>query len=376
MKIKRVSYCDKALEWQFEPIEFSNLALLVGVSGVGKTQTLEGIFNLRKIANGESLKGVSWDIQFTVDDIEYKWQGEFGRGYQQLSLFGDEDSEEHPLDNKFEIVNEYLWANEQIIIEREDNIIKFQGEKTPKLSPFKSAIELFNQEEDIAPVQKGFNRIIYSIDQSVNKVYRIPRYLLLKDSLSLEEIQKIDAPTLIKLALVYYHVPQVFQKIKEHFINIFSQVEEIKFEVLKNVKKTIVSDAPQRSIFLKEKGVKHFIPQYRISSGMFKTLMYISEIYLYPEGTVILIDEFENSLGVNCIDIVTDLLMEKRNLQFIITSHHPYIINKIGMEYWKIVTRKGGVVTVKDAKSFNLGKSRHQAFTQLINLEEYTEGIS
>jgi AAA15 family ATPase/GTPase len=109
---------------------------------------------------------------------------------------------------------------------------------------------------------------------------------------------------------------------------------------------------------------------------MFKTLMYISEIYLYPEGTVILIDEFENSLGVNCIDIVTDLLMEKRNLQFILTSHHPYIINKIGMEYWKIVTRKGGVVTVKDAKSFNLGKTRHQAFTQLINLEEYTEGIS
>ncbi len=376
MKIKRVSYCDKALKWKFEPIEFSNLALLVGVSGVGKTQTLEGIFNLRKIANGESLRGVSWEIQFTVDDREYKWEGEFGRGYQQLSLFGDEDSEDYPLDNKFEIINEYLWANEQIIIERKDNIIKFKGEQTPKLSPFKSAIELFNQEEDIAPVQKGFNQIIYSIDQSVNKVSHIPRYLLLKESLSLEEIQKIDAPTLIKLALVYYRIPQVFQEIKEYFINIFSQVEEIKFDALKNVKKNLVSDVNRVGFFLKEKGVNHFITQDRISSGMFKTLMYISELYLCPEGSVILIDEFENSLGVNCIDIVTDLLLEQRNLQFIITSHHPYIINKIGMEYWKIVTRKGGVVTVKDAKDFNLGKSRHQAFTQLINLEEYTEGIS
>ena len=45
------------------------------------------------------------------------------------------------------------------------------------------------------------------------------------------------------------------------------------------------------------------------------------------------------------------------------------------MEYWKIVTRRGGVVTVRDAKDFNLGKSRHQAFLQLINLEEYSEGI-
>ena len=109
---------------------------------------------------------------------------------------------------------------------------------------------------------------------------------------------------------------------------------------------------------------------------MLKTLMHISELYLSAEGTVILIDEFENSLGVNCIDILSDLLFDNRKLQFIITSHHPYIINKIGMEYWKIVTRKGGVVTARDAKDYNLGKSRHQAFMQLINLEAYKEGIA
>ena len=104
--------------------------------------------------------------------------------------------------------------------------------------------------------------------------------------------------------------------------------------------------------------------------------MHISELYLSTEGTVILIDEFENSLGVNCIDVVTDLLIENRELQFIITSHHPYIINKIGMEHWKIVTRKGGIVTAKDVKEFNLPKSRHQAFMQLMNLDAYREGIA
>jgi AAA15 family ATPase/GTPase len=128
-------------------------------------------------------------------------------------------------------------------------------------------------------------------------------------------------------------------------------------------------------IQIKEKGVNNWIFQNNISSGMLKTLIHISELYLSPEGTVILIDEFENSLGINCIDVVTDLLVENRNIQFILTSHHPYIINNIGMEHWKIVTRKGGVVTVIDAKDLNLGKSRHQAFMQLINLEEYSEGI-
>ncbi|MEP0852923.1 MULTISPECIES: AAA family ATPase [Cyanophyceae] len=130
-------------------------------------------------------------------------------------------------------------------------------------------------------------------------------------------------------------------------------------------------------ISIKERGIDQWIVQGEISSGMFKTLMQISELYLAPEGSVILIDEFENSLGVNCIDVLTeDLLAQNRNLQFIITSHHPYIINNIGMEHWKIVTRRGGVVTVKDAKNFNLGKSRHQAFIQLLNLEAYSEGIA
>jgi len=109
---------------------------------------------------------------------------------------------------------------------------------------------------------------------------------------------------------------------------------------------------------------------------MLKTFMLISELYLSVEGIVILIDEFENSLGVNCINIISDLILGNRKLQFIITSHHPYIINKVGMEHWKIVTRKGGVVTAKDAKDFGLGKSRHEAFMQLINLDEYNEGIS
>jgi hypothetical protein len=91
---------------------------------------------------------------------------------------------------------------------------------------------------------------------------------------------------------------------------------------------------------------------------------------------VFLIDEFENSLGVNCLDdLTTALVSHERDLQFIITSHHPYIINNISYSNWKIITRDGGVVTAHDADEFNLGKSKHQAFTQLINLDAYAEGV-
>ena len=372
MRIKKVAFWDNELEWRFEPIYFSNLALLVGISGVGKTQILKGILGLREIANGASLNGLAWDITFsTVKNVEYRWQGEF-ETKKNFSMISNEIEEEI---NKFRIVREHLLKEENVIIERTPNDIIFKGNKTPKLSPFQSVVEILNQEEDISPVQQGFNKIIYSDNsRSSNGIYAIPIRVLsiIKDNIALEDIQASNIPILLKLALIARHYPDVFTKIKSKFIEIFHQVEDVKIEAIENNENP---SFPNFSLQIKETGINDWIFQNNISSGMLKTLILISELYLSPEGTLILIDEFENSLGVNCIDVVTDLLWENRNIQIILTSHHPYIINNISMEYWKIVTRKGGVVTVTDAKNLNLGKSRHQAFTQLINLEEYNEGI-
>jgi predicted ATPase len=372
MRIKKVAFWDNELEWRFEPIYFSNLAWLVGISGVGKTQILKGILGLREIANAASLNGLAWDITFTtVKNVEYRWQGEF-ETKKNFSMISNEIEEEI---NKFRIVREHLFKEENVIIERTRNDIIFKGNKTPKLSPFQSVVEILNQEEDISPVQQGFNKIIYSDNsRSSNGIYAIPIRVLsiIKDNIALEDIQASNMPILLKLALIARHYSEIFNKIKSKFIEIFHQVEDVKIEAIENNENPSFPNFP---IQIKETGINDWIFQNNISSGMLKTLILISEMYLSPEGTVILIDEFENSLGVNCIDVVTDLLWENRNIQFILTSHHPYIINNISMEYWKIVTRKGGVVTVTDAKDLNLGKSRHQAFTQLINLEEYNEGI-
>ncbi len=369
MRIKKVAFCDNLREWRFEPIYFSNLALLVGVSGVGKTQILKGILNLQRIANGASLNGLAWDITFsTINDLEYRWQGEF-ETKKNLPVILNKEHET----NEFRIVREHLTREGSIIIERIPNEIIFKGKTTPKLSPFQSVVEILDQEEDISPVQQAFNKIIsnnfssfdYLYDRNYIKLSTISRKILLKN------IKESDMTLQIKLAFIYHYHSDIFNDIRRIFIQVFPQVEDIKIEAVEDDKLSSTSFPIQ----IKEKGVNDWIFQNNISSGMLKTLIHISQLYLSPEGTVILIDEFENSLGINCIDVVTDLIVENRNIQFILTSHHPYIINNIGMEHWKIVTRKGGVVTAIDAKDLNLGKSRHQAFMQLINLEEYSEGI-
>ena len=127
------------------------------------------------------------------------------------------------------------------------------------------------------------------------------------------------------------------------------------------------------TVSIKEEGVKDWIEN--ISLGMLKTLMYISELYLAPENSIILIDEFENSLGINCLDSVIELLLNNKKLQFIITSHHPYIINNVSPAYWKIVTRKSGLVTVKNSEDFHISESRQKAFIDLINVLENHEDL-
>ncbi|GAA6618709.1 AAA family ATPase [Scytonema sp. NUACC26] len=383
MNINKLRYCNHEYEWELEPVVLSNLTLLVGASGVGKTQILEAIINLQQIAKGASLNGIEWDVEFVIKNNNYQWKGEFEK--QEISPFLEEI--EKIKKKRYRVIQEELYRNGKVIVKRRLNEIIFNNNKLPKLSPFQSLIEIL-REEDIAPIRDGFSKIIQStrsIENAANEFsFLIVASILSKDLFSVEEIQKSDFPIPIKLGLAYKYVPNVFNVVKERFIDIFTSVEDIKINFLEidsdkgfSEKQLVsVSESQQSFIYIKEKGVNHWINQRHISSGMLKTLLQISKLYLSTQDTVILIDEFENSLGINCIDVVTDLLLENKNMQFIITSHHPYIINNIPMEYWKIVTRRGGVVTATNAKEFNLGKSRHQAFMQLINLDAYREGIT
>ena len=81
MKIKKFKYNNKNLDLKINSINFSNLSLLVGVSGVGKTLILRGILDLRKIAQGKSVGGVEWEIKFAIEKKEqnYIWRGAFER---------------------------------------------------------------------------------------------------------------------------------------------------------------------------------------------------------------------------------------------------------------------------------------------------------
>jgi ABC-type dipeptide/oligopeptide/nickel transport system ATPase component len=372
MKIKKLEYYDDEYKWKLEPVDFlPNLNLLVGISGVGKTRTLKAIYDLKAISNGVSLNGVKWNVCFISDDgHEYSWMGEFETKENTISM--DKNSEE---DEKVRIINEQLTCDGVIIIERTDSEIILNKVKTPKLSPFQSVVELLKQEDSIIPVKKALNKIILAESGDVDRYWRLPVSIFKKyEKSSLESLKDSSLPIPIKLSILYRAFPEEFKQIKKAFIEVFPNVSDVKIEAIKDddipmALSNLLKDAT--TITIKEKKVHHWIEN--ISSGMLKTLMYISELYLSPDNCIILIDEFENSLGINCLDSVTELISSNQNSQFIITSHHPYIINNFSPACWKIVTREGGLVTVKGAKDFHISESRQKAFIELINVLDNDE---
>ncbi|USR91021.1 ATP-binding protein [Phormidium yuhuli AB48] len=375
MQIKKLKYYDDEYKWELARVDFlPNLNLLVGVSGVGKTRTLKAIYNLKAIANGASLNGVKWDVCFVGDDgHEYSWMGEFET--QEEAILVDDSSDEN---QQVRLTNERLVCdNHGVLIERQGSDIVLNGQKTPKLSPFESVIELLKQEDQISPVKESLDNIILADSTSYGRFWSLPVGILRKfEKAKLSNLQKSGWPVHIKLSILHRAFPETFNRIKEAFISVFPNVSDVKIETIRGNNIPVeLSDffKEANTVSIKEKGVKDWIQN--ISSGMLKTLMYISELYLAPENSIILVDEFENSLGVNCLDSVTELILGDKGFQFFITSHHPYIINNVSPAYWKIVTRKGGVVTIKDSEDFHISESRQKAFIDLINVLEDDEDM-
>jgi len=378
MKINKFIFSDQTSGWSLKGIVFDRLTLLVGASGVGKTQILKAILALKQIAGGDSISGISWNIEFeTVMGQNYIWKGEYENKGKQFFI---DDEDEEIKKNKPIILNEELILNNDFLINRTSSETRFQGEKTLKFSPQHSIIYILKEEDLIKPAFDGFKKVVFS-DQSESqreplKINFFNASKLRNKYKNLVNIQESDEDIRIKLYLVSRIDIKTFNKIRDRFCEIFPQVEDLRYEPMDIEDEDIPVFLKELPVIqIKEIGVPKWIQQGTISSGMFRTLIHISEMYLCQEGTVFLVDEFENSLGINCIDELTsDILYSSRQVQFIITSHHPYIINNIDFSNWKLVTRKSGVVKASPIDMFISGKSKHDKFMQLMQLKQYETG--
>ena len=134
MRIKSLETYNSHSKLKINKIEFKSLTLLVGASGVGKTQILRSINKIKSIAHGDSVSGFCWNVEFNAEGNDYQWSGEFEalEDYDDFTYgmfhFDDDDKVEP------KIIKEEVKINGSIIITRSGDDIVYNDSKTVKLA--------------------------------------------------------------------------------------------------------------------------------------------------------------------------------------------------------------------------------------------------
>ena len=379
MKIQSFKFSNNKENWHIEEVKFEDLNLLVGGSGVGKTRILKALELIRDVALGSNrnLDNLEWSINFSHLGQNYRWELKSSSIKNEEILLNVNESEQTEI--VYEKLVRYDDDFELEILLRNDSDSKFNNEKLPKLKKTESAITLLSEEDFIIPVGKAFERLIFNFETRQQSMIGLP-FDPSEITVHIEddEVQNYKEffahfPLVLKAFYLQKFFTDVFTEIKERYIDVFPEV--------KNVRVSSTRDSDGAGAFIlfyeiQENGLEDWIPQKRISSGMFRTLIFLVEVITAPEESVILIDEFENSLGINCMAELTDFILDKSpDVQFILTSHHPYIINNIPWKTWQIVNKSGNKVRVRKAQDIpelNTASSLDK-FTQLVNLLDSEE---
>jgi predicted ATPase len=357
----------------FDSIELQEVNLFVGISGSGKSQLLASLFNVARFAIGSEKRVVpyfpflgEWKIDILIDKKKYIWTCKRENTVEKQGLI---------LQEQIDLSED---GKSRTLVKRTNDKFTFDGSDLPKLDATTSCIELLRDEDKIKPLFQGFTNVIVrnfsgelgnvyeytSIDKSQEGLFTNPatfeqgRYLL------------FSLPLNLRLYFIHKFFKKEYQSIIDSLKELFPEILECHI-VDGHKEKILISPGTFTPVFvINEKNVKKRIPFKDLSSGMRKVLLILTDILTMPSGFIYELDEYENSLGVNVIDFLPTLLLEhQKSKQFLITTHHPYLINKMPVKNWYVLGRVGTKVRVKYGKELldSYGKSHQDAFIQLIN---------
>ncbi len=379
MAVLEFSFEDREQGWRLEPVRFGELNLLVGRSGAGKTRILRALARLASTAYGATFPGFDtrWSLTLETSDGVRTWKGETRPRPDQDVVSSTLSSQPQQAPD---VLRETLSVDDKVLLTRDESSIQIGAEPSlpAGLEPSSSVLRLLSSNPVVKPVVDALRSVKWSQIETSElwATVRRDRLAHLREAPpSRESIRGLNPlPLALGALLLQWSSPDQFRQIVTAFTEIFPEVADLRVDLREGLSSTEPPSKYPDQAFLdfaiKHHGAGPWILSNAMSSGMRRTLRHILELALYPSGTTLLVDEYENGLGVNCLGPLTDyLLREHRGIQFILTSHHPYVIHNIPWEYWKIVTSHGSVVRVRDHTDFPelVTRSKHDRFQLLLS---------
>ena len=366
---------------KIEKITFDKLNLLVGCSGAGKTQILKTLSSYIVTASRDPvISSIQFEgyfkLEFSMflpkinDDDDFK-EREVSWEIRTEKM---ENIVSEPYRLAYGVSEEILFIDGEEVIHRTKDTLLIGKEKNATISPEQSAISVFKVPKAVSYISVGlFSVVPYyyqmsalddvaktEVEQIRNRIARLNEANYFSSKIPIQVFFTFYS-SLMQIDLVKKYDQFLFEKFLSRLQDIFPSIEDLKIDFLENTN--------YYTLFIKEND--KWIPKESISSGMLKSIYILVAISFNLSSTVVLLDELENSLGVNCLDEITDYIVDKAegNTQFILTSHHPYIINHIPEKYWRIVSQNNGIISSKKANDVGIGTvgNRQDKFFQLIN---------
>lgn len=373
MRVQEYQYKDvEAPGWSFTPIKLNRVNLFVGDTATGKTRLLNTIFNLGAFAAANHFLNGSWSVTFSHSRKTYRWV---------LSTSPREGSQPPGVISKdiLSVLEEGQWRN---IVERDTTKFLYRGAPLPKLHPSHPSIFLLKEEPDIKPVHTAFSLVLRrqfgeDAPSKVAQLSPVPPKLIKQASRNPNSILHADLGLSATLYALYRSRRRDYGALIDLYRTAFPSVVGFEFTYITDLPLPLKQQGRVPLLLVKEHRSANPIPLPELSSGMKKVLLILTDSFVLPEGSVYMIDEYENSLGLSAIDFFPEFLLHlSKDIQFILTSHHPYLINAIPPKHWFLFKREGMQVTIRFGEELanRFGRSKQKAFTQLINDPEFNPG--
>jgi len=328
-------------EWRLESLSLGISNLIVGKNASGKSRILNIINSLAKMLDGSGQLPISgnYDVEFIWDDKTINYQLK----YEEQKVI----SEKFLLDG-VPLLERGTGGEGRILAENVDD-----GKKIRFQTPTSKLAVVARQDS----IQHKFLEPLHNWGSSLRH-YGFGTSLG-KDSWAVfgeKERKKVDEKDTNAVVPLY-------QQAIEEFPDLFKQMIINDMELLDYPLEDIGIMAPISirfsgipgelvGLYVKEKLLQGITDQQSMSQGMFRALSLFIQInysQMAKKSTCVLVDDIGEGLDFDRSCRLIDLLREKAkssNIQLVLTTNDRFVMNRVPLEEWSVLQRKGNHVRV------------------------------
>lgn len=348
MKIKSLSYSEfenESKEWILKDFQINDINLIVGKNSDGKTRTLNVIKGLATILSSAEVKLVAGNYKVEFEDdgnlINYKIKFYKKAVIDESMSINGEEVLQRSVGGKGSMKNELVHQHLSFEIPtNQPAVTRRDAIQYPYLQ------RLYNW---------GLNVRHFQFNTELGKKF----FPLVDSGLYNKEVNLNETDKVIELFIRgNKDFPKKFKaKVIEDFNSIGYEITDISISPLESIQ--IEADLPGKlnGLVIQEKDRKGVTDQFAMSMGMFRALaiiLYFNYYELSEKPGTVLIDDIGEGLDFERSTSLIKLLTNKcsNNLfQIIMSTNDRFVMNNTPLDYWQIISRKGGVVKMYNRKN-------------------------